>query len=701
MTNTENENFASVPKGIISENLENAATEEQISNTVENISETKNEVDIVENNSIATAIKAQTLDDTIILETPLESALENAAPPSQETSTIELEKTEQPHDLSELVAEQESISDNIEFGNFSREELAKYTEKLYFQTKENLSVASIRHSEDSLKVIKPLFEKFKTIFYQEALSTFKANNEDSEEGFEYKSDSTTQQFDQHFKALKQLRADYFLSIEKEKDKNLTDKTEILNRLRLLLEKENSNNQSAIKEGLSEFKKIQEDWKNAGNINSPHNTTLWQTFHALVNRFHSNRGIYYELLDLDRKRNLQSKIELCKKIEKIAEATEKEAITSKQLNDAVAYFEEYKHIGPAPKEENELVWQRVKETIDILYNKRRAQIESGKAEAEQIFVLKSEIASMVEPFLHFNSDSINEWNERTKTLQGLQEQWNNVKGAMPREKGKELSDIFWGNIKIFFKNKGDFFKKLEAKRENNLDAKKGIIEKITHYLSNNDTTSDATNTVIQLQKDFRAIGHVPEKHKESIYEQFKKVCDQYFETKRNQNSEIEKEYEQNLITKNTLLAEIVNESKKGGDLDKLATFKSKWNAIGFVPRKSMQELNKKYIDTINQYVGSIGTLSGKEIEQLHLKNEIDVMKGGHGNSKDFVKKELDASKKIQFLESEIGLWENNLEFFSKSKNADKLKEEFNTKIKKAKSEIEQLKSQIKMIKEIEK
>ncbi|MBP6385176.1 MAG: DUF349 domain-containing protein [Pseudarcicella sp.] len=681
MAITENENFASVPNGIISENTTSATIEENTSITTENITESSAEQII--DNSIVTNIE------------------ETNSHTETEVSKSDAGIDEQAKDLSELVSEHEPIVENIDFESLSREELANYTEKLLFQTKENISVASLRHSEDTLKVIKPIFEKFKATLYQEALGVFKASNEDSEEGFEFKHDTTTQKFDQNFKALKQLRSEYFLSIEKEKDKNLSEKTDILNRLRLLLEKENSNNQVAIKEGLAEFKKIQEDWKNAGNINSPHNATLWQTFHALVNRFHSNRSIYYELLDLDRKRNLQHKIELCKKIEKIAEATEIEPITSKQLNDAAAYFEEYKHIGPAPKEENELVWQRVKETIDILYNKRRAQIESGKAEAEQVLLLKTEIAKMVEPFLQFNSDSINEWNERTKVLQELQEQWNNVKGAMPREKGKELSDTFWGNIKIFFKNKGDFFKKLEAKRDNNLVSKKAIIEKIETYLSNNDTTPDATNTVIQLQKDFRTIGHVPEKYKESIYEHFKKVCDQFFDAKRNQSSEQEKEYEQNLIAKNNLLAEIVSEAKTGANLDKLAGFKTKWNAIGFVPRKNMQELNKKYIDTINQYVGSIATLSGKEIEQLHFKNEIDALKGGLGNSKDFVRKESDAQKKIQFLESEIALWENNLEFFSKSKNADKLKEEFNTKIKKAKAEIEQLKKQIKMIKEIEK
>lgn len=587
----------------------------------------------------------------------------------------------------------------VDYSTFQKKDFVELLTKLLADVKEQPSVGSFRKSEDVLKEVRPLFEQIKSAERSQALTKFKEANEGSEEGFEFKFDELVEQFDKLFKALKEERSKYFNSIEKERDKNFSLKTELLNRLRAIVEGEDNSDPVHIKAGFSEFKKIQDEWKAAGNINSPHNNTLWQTYHALVDRFYSNRSIYFELLELDRKRNLQQKIELCSKIEKIAEAAKTEIVTGKILDEAVAAFEEYKHIGPAPKEENELIWQRVKDALDIIYGKRREQLETQKAESEQVFALKASIAELVETFASFSTESIAEWNERTKALLALQDQWNNVKGFMPKEKGKELSDKFWGNIKLFFKNKGEFFRQLEGKREENLKAKLAIIEQVETLLSSGEDSQDATNEVIQLQKAFREIGHVPEKDKDAIYERFKKACDGFFDAKRAKNQNIEKEFEVNLAKKVALCEQIEAEAVEGAETAKLAEFKALWAGIGFVPKKDMQAIGKRYITAINKYVSAMGKLSGKEREQLALQTEVDILKSrGDFSPKDLGRKENDIRRKIQQVENDIALYKNNLEFFAKSKNADKLRLDVEAKIKKAEQELAHFKHQLKVIRE---
>jgi hypothetical protein len=51
---------------------------------------------------------------------------------------------------------------------------------------------------------------------------------------------------------------------------------------------------------------------------------------------------------------------------------------------------------------------------------------------------------------------------------------------------------------------------------------------------------------------------------------------------------------------------------------------------------------------------------------------------------------DARKKIQALENDIAVLTNNLEFFAKSKNSDKLRAEVEKKIAQAELELEKLK-----------
>jgi hypothetical protein len=224
--------------------------------------------------------------------------------------------------------------------------------------------------------------------------------------------------------------------------------------------------------------------------------------------------------------------------------------------------------------------------------------------------------------------------------------------------------------------------------------------IRDRVSGEDDSQEATNTVIRLQKEFREIGHVPEKDKDSIYERFKKACDSFFDAKRAKNQHVEKEFEANLAKKVALCDQIEKEASEGSETSKLAEFKAQWNAIGFVPKKDMQSINKRYIAVVNKYVSSMGKLSGQEKEQLSLQTEVDMLKSrGDFSPKDLGRKENDIRRKMQQVENDIATLSNNLEFFSKSKNAGQLRLDVEAKIKKAEAELTHYKQQLKVLREV--
>src|SRR5690606_16000350 len=116
------------------------------------------------------------------------------------------------------------------------------------------------------------------------------------------------------------------------------------------------------------------------------------------------------------------------------------------------------------------------------------------------------------FTSFNSGSINEWNAKTKELLGFQDSWIQLKGSMPREEGKELSKKFWASLKIFFHNKGEFFRQLEKKRQINLTAKTELCEEVEKIIESGEDSHQNTQKIIEIQKKWKQIGQVPEKFK---------------------------------------------------------------------------------------------------------------------------------------------------------------------------------------------
>jgi hypothetical protein len=647
-----------------------------------------------------------------VAELAQESTTDDAVPASEETAVQSDVAVSEPPVSDEVTAQYADISDaddeasihsSVDYSQFSKQDFVNLLETQLA----TISVAAVtpgdfKKADQVLKEVKPLFDQMKRTEREAALQAYIAET-GADEGFEYKYDETIQRFDELYKLIKSQKNTYFQNLDKAKDTNFAAKTDLLTRLRELVETD-ENNAGDPKVSWNEFKKIQDEWKAAGNMNSPHNATLWATYHALVDRYYSNRNIYFELKELDRKRNSTLKAEVIEKVEAMAKAAEETPVTRQTIDEANALFEEYKHIGPAPKAEQEVLWGRMKVALDVLYDKRRDQTNEQRKESAQLYEEKSAIYEELIPLTSFTSNSINDWNDKTKAVMALQDRWNAIKGPMPRDEGKELSKKFWAALKTFFHNKGEFFKQLESKREENLRAKTELCEQVEAILASGEESPEITQTVIELQRQWKNIGQVPEKQKNSIFDRFKAACDAFFNKKRSKNQETEREFEANLAKKITLIERIEAAANENADLSELNEFKKEWNSIGFVPKKDMQSTQKRYINAVNALVGSTGKIPAKDKERVMLQNEAEVTRSG-GRDRDFNrggdrdgggnKRENDIRRRITSIENDIATYRNNIEFFARSKNADKLRAEIDRKIADAEKQLDDLRHQLRV------
>ena len=139
--------------------------------------------------------------------------------------------------------------------------------------------------------------------------------------------------------------------------------------------------------------------------------------------------------------------------------------------------------------------------------------------------------------------------------------------------------------------------------------------------------------------------------------------------------------------------------KSEDIEKFRDLQEAFNDIGFVPRRNISEIKTRYAEAVEKYINSLEHLSGEEKQSLRAENQINRLIGGPNAGQKIHRKEQSLRKQISQVENDIAVWKNNLEFFAQSKKADKLKDEFQSKINSANNQLKNLKQQLKILRTV--
>ncbi len=567
-----------------------------------------------------------------------------------------------------------------DYSHLSKKELVEVVKEL-------ARSEDFKKSDTVLKEIKPLVDEIRAHEKSEALIKFK-NEGGVQDDFEYRIDELDHAFDATLKLLRDKRNQFYKSQEERKTENLRKKNEILEQLRVLIDGEDNPNSFHI------FKDLQEKWKQVGPVPMSNMKTLWANYNALIDRFYDHRSIYFELKELDRKRNLEAKLDICAKAERLSEvALIKDAV--QELNEL---HNEFKHLGPVPKEDQEAVWQRFKKASDGVYERRDTFVAGLQVELHKNLETKAELLTEIDTFSSFATDRIKDWNQKTQQILELQKKWDAV-GAVPRAKAKDLNKKFWSAFKTFFHNKGIFFKKLDEERSNNLKAKQELVKRALELKVSEDW-SKTSQEMIELQKKWKEIGPVPEKQREKIYKEFKEACDFFFEQRRGTQEKADLDQAENLKKKEAIIEVVMQAVKdRTGSREALPELQAQFNAIGFVPKNAMASIRSRFNDAVSKYIESIGGLNADEKERINLESQLSNLRSDPQAERKIYQKEQTLRKQVTKAENDLAVLRNNLEFFGRSKNAEKLKEEFNGKIEEANQHLIELKKQLKQLKTV--
>lgn len=491
--------------------------------------------------------------------------------------------------------------------------------------------------------------------------------------------------------FRDLKSEYNKALEEQKGRNLEEKYKIIEQIKELVTKKESINRT-----FQDFRDLQRQWREIGPVPQQNVKDMWETYHHHVEAFYDFIRINQELRDLDFKKNLEAKIELCEKAEELLLDTN--IVDSfRKLQDL---HEQWREVGPVPADVRVEIWDRFKEATAKINKKHQEYFIQLKSEQKKNLEAKVALCEKAEEYNNLEIKTHKEWIDYSHELMDLQKVWKTI-GFAPKKDNVKIYKRFREACDTFFNRKREYYNSLKEEQNNNLQLK-------TELCIQAETLSDSTEwkktmeELIALQKRWKEIGPVPHKHSDKIWKRFRAACDKFFERKAQHYSEIDDSFENNLIKKQELIREIEefqNTDNAEACLKKLKEFQRRWAEIGFVPIKDKDEIHEKYRQAVNQKFDQL-KIDDSRKNMLKFKTKIDNYLGKPNGMHRIRMEREKYIARLKQMENDIVLWENNIGFFAHSRNAESMIKEVETKIENAKKNIDLLNKKISIIDDID-
>ncbi len=604
------------------------------------------------------------------------------------------EDEEEDEETEEDTEEDETEDLNVRYGNMNREELVQVLEAL-------VKHEDVNYIRKHIGYIKAAFRKLlkdeNLDHLEKSISTETEAAEEAEaqevqvtpSAHEAPVDSLSERFDAAMAIYKEKKYVFDQALEKQKQENLEAKERILEELRNLIESEEE-----LKKTYDQFRDLQEKWRDIGAVPQGAKNTLWNNYHFLVEKFFDKVKINKELKDLDLKKNLELKTELCEKAEELL----LEPSIVKSFQRLQKLHEAWKETGPVPNDKKDEIWERFRAATEKL-NKRRQEYYDGlRDEQHNNLAAKLVLCEKAEQLAATTPETPRQWQDHTNQINELFKMWKTI-GFAPKKVNNEVWNRFRSALDSFFRNKKDFFQKFKDNQTENYNQKLNLCLQAEALKESTDWRR-TTDELIALQQEWKKIGTVPSKFSDKIWKRFRAACDEFFKKKAAYFSNIGEMQEENLQKKKDVIEQIKNHpytEDNSENLKVINEYQREWMDIGHVPIKQKDKIQAEYRKVIDEQFEKLG-ISKKAKSTLSFRSKIENIKNTPNADHIIYKERNFLLGKISTLQNDIKVWENNIGFFASSKKADILKNEFEEKIEKAKQEITILEEKLKILRD---
>ena len=594
-------------------------------------------------------LNAEQIDVQNVSEEITEIAESQVEQPQEEVAIPQLSKPELLDALSELAQK-----DASEIG---RDEVGRLKQQFY----------AIRKVE---------IEKEKAEFLEKG-------NEES--AFAAKEDESEAKFKEILNVIKEKKAALLAAQEAERQNNYEQKAKIVEEIKTLAADTDNVNRT-----FTQFKDLQQAFKNIGEVPPTLSTELWKQYQDAVEAYYDQLKINKELRDYDFKKNLDMKQLLCDEAEKLAEEDDV-VVAFKRLQDL---HDKWREVGPVAKDIREEIWGRFKDASAVINKKYQAFFEERKAREQENEDAKTAICERIEALDFEALKGYSEWDEMTKVILEAQEDWKKL-GYASKKMNNALFARFRETCDKFFEKKANYFKTMKDELASNLEKKIALCEK-AEALKDSTDWKKTTDAFVALQKEWKTIGAVAKKHSDVVWKRFLAACDYFFEEKKKKTSGVRQTEQANLKLKKEIIAqlgEIAEDTPREDAIKQVKELMAQWQQVGHVPYREKDKVYEAYRTKVDELYKRFD-MRGSQARMNNFEDSVNEMSGDENK---LYRERERLMRNYEQKRNELNTYENNLGFFnSKSKSGDTMLRDLERKIQRIKEDLATLEQKIKVI-----
>ena len=320
-----------------------------------------------------------------------------------------------------------------------------------------------------------------------------------------------------------LRDEFFYNIniykqlqEHDLQKNLVLKQGLIEQAKTLATMEDLKERETLARGL------QKQWFDVGP--SPRETyqELADTFFGLTRETFDAVKSYYD--------GIRAQFEV-HKAQKEALITALQEVLTQDVNDhkgwqaatkqVVDLQGQWKAVGFAGKEHNEVLWGQFREAADVFFERKQVFYDRVKASSK---VAKEKKVKLIEEAEALQSSK--DWKATSDAMVRLQQAWKAAGPCAPGDEHK-LWKRFRTAQDVFFKAKKAQFADRNKEEKANLALKQALLKKIEAFTLSDNRNADL-ETLKAFSTEWREIGFIPRKSLDSIMERFRTAMDKHYD-----------------------------------------------------------------------------------------------------------------------------------------------------------------------------